>query len=141
MSVSTNSIVGSTYKRSGHVHGRLILAICQRGAISTCVRMAIYHHYFVVNLVSPQRSSLQRLSPFSRRNSARLKGVHSFLAPRRSHPFRFWTCVTNYLFLVIKSMTTRVTTQGASGAFSKIKTCNPKQLESRFRTNSSLINL
>ena len=106
-SVSSHRWHGGQHLRAvGHVHSRLILALHQRGAISTCVGMAIYLRHFVVNLASLEGSSLQRSSPFSRCNSARLKGAHSFLAPRRSRPLGLWTSVTDYLFLVIKSMTT-----------------------------------
>ena len=88
-----------------------------RGAIATCVGIAIYLCHFVANLASLEQSSLQRSSPFSRRNLARLKGAHSFLAPRQSQLLRFWTSVTDYLFFVIKSMTTRGVPQGASYVF------------------------
>ena len=115
-------MASNTYEWSGHVHNQLILALHQGGAISTCVGMAIYVRHFVVNLASPERSSLQRLSLFSRRNSARLKGAHSFLVPRQSQPLGFWTSVMNYLFLVIESMTTGGTTQGASYVFLKKNT-------------------
>ena len=121
VSVCTDGMAGNTYEWFGHVHNRLILALHQRGAISTCVGMAIYIRHFVVNLASLEQSSLQRSSPFSQRNSAQLKGAHSFLALKWSRPLGFWTSVTDYLFLVIKSMTTGGTTQGASYAFFSTK--------------------
>ena len=110
VSVRTNGMAGNTYERSGHVLSALIMAIHQPGAMSTCVGMTIYLRHLVVNLASLERRCLQRSSPFSRLNSARLKGAHSFLAPRRSRPLVIWTSVTDYLFLIIKSMTTGGTT-------------------------------
>ena len=54
VSVRTYGMAGNTYERSGHVLSRLILAIHQQGAISTCIGMTIYLRYFVVNLASPE---------------------------------------------------------------------------------------
>ena len=106
VSVRTDVMTGNNYVMSVHVLSRLLLAIHQPGAMSTSVGMTIYFRYVVVNLASPGRRGLQRSSPFSRRNSARLKGAYSLLAPKRSRPLGFWTFVTDYSFPVIKSMTT-----------------------------------
>ena len=85
----TDCMTGNTYEGSGHVSSRLFLAIHQRRAISTGVGMAINLRYVVGNLASPERSCFQRSSPFSRCNSARLKGAHVFLEPRRFKPIGF----------------------------------------------------
>ena len=106
VSVRTDGMAGNNYVLSGHVLSQLFLAIHQPRAMSTCVGMTIYFCHVVVNLASPERRGLQRSSPFNRRNSARLKGTYSFLASRRSRPLGFWTFVTDYSFLVIKSMRT-----------------------------------
>ena len=121
LSVRPRGMAGNTYVRAGHVLSRLFLVIHQPGAMSTGIGMTIYFRHFVVHLALPERCCLQRPSPFSRRNSARLKGAHSILVPRRSWPIAFWTSVMDYLFLVIKSMTTGGTTYGAFYAFLKKK--------------------
>ena len=97
VSIRTDGMAGNNYVLSGHFFSRLFLAIHQPGAIPTHV---------VVNLASPERRGLQRSSPLSRRNSARCKGAYSFLATRRSRPLWFWTFIMDYLFPVIKSITT-----------------------------------
>ena len=106
VSVRADGMAGNNYTMSGYILSRLFLAIHQPGAMSTCVGIAIYFRHVVVTLASPEQRGLQRSSPFSRRNSARLKGAYSFLAPRQSRPLGFWTFVMDYSFLVIKSMTT-----------------------------------
>ena len=41
VSFCIDGMAGNTYERFGHVHNRLILALHQQGAISTCVGMTI----------------------------------------------------------------------------------------------------
>ena len=106
VSIRTDGMAGNNYVLSGHLFSRLFLAIHQPGAIPTCVGMTIYLRHVVVNLALSERCGLQRLSPLSRRNSARCKGAYPFLATRRSRPLWFWSFVMDYSFPVIKSMTT-----------------------------------
>ena len=54
VSVRTDGMTGNNYALSGYILSRLFLAIHQPGAMSTCVRMAIYFRHVVVNLASPE---------------------------------------------------------------------------------------
>ena len=54
VSIRTDGMAGYTYEWSGHVLSRLLLAIHQLGAMSTCVEMAIHLRHFVVDLASPE---------------------------------------------------------------------------------------
>ena len=87
--IRTDGMAGYTCEWSGHVHSCLLLALHLRGAISTRIGLAIYLCHSMVNLAPPKQSSLQRSPPFSRGYSARLKGAHVFLEPRRYRPLGF----------------------------------------------------